>query len=65
MLFQCLAVCFSIGQLRYYDEASRTLAGVPVWTSSGLVIFLWLAIILTAWSGSEYIWVSMKVLRRP
>jgi CDP-diacylglycerol--glycerol-3-phosphate 3-phosphatidyltransferase len=65
MLFQCLAVCFSIGQLRYYDEASRTLDGVPVWISSGLAIFLWLAIILTAWSGAEYIWVAIKVLRRP
>jgi CDP-diacylglycerol--glycerol-3-phosphate 3-phosphatidyltransferase len=64
MLFQCLAVCFSIGQLRYYVAASRSLIDEPAWTSSGLVIFLWLAIILTAWSGAEYIWVAVKVLRR-
>jgi CDP-diacylglycerol--glycerol-3-phosphate 3-phosphatidyltransferase len=66
MLFQCLAVCFSIGQLRYYNPESHTLRiDEPMWTSSGLAIFLWLAIILTAWSGAEYIWVAIKVLRRP
>src|SRR4029078_10025225 len=65
MVFQCLAVCFSIGQLRYYDTASRSLVDVPAWTASGLRIFLGIAIILTAYSGAEYIWVSIKVLRRP
>jgi CDP-diacylglycerol--glycerol-3-phosphate 3-phosphatidyltransferase len=65
MVFQCLAVCFSIGQLRYYDTASHLLVDEPAWTASGLRIFLWIAIILTAYSGAEYIWVSIKVLRRP
>jgi CDP-diacylglycerol--glycerol-3-phosphate 3-phosphatidyltransferase len=65
MVFQCLAACFSIGQLRYFDAASRSLVGEPQWTKSGLAVFLWLAIILTVWSGAEYIWVAIKVLRRP
>jgi CDP-diacylglycerol--glycerol-3-phosphate 3-phosphatidyltransferase len=66
MVFQCLAACFSIGQLRYFMPAERSLSPMlPAWTSYGLTVFLWIALALTIYSGAEYIWVSIKVLRQP
>jgi CDP-diacylglycerol--glycerol-3-phosphate 3-phosphatidyltransferase len=63
MVAQCLAACFSIGQLRYYDQAQRELVGVPAWTEYGLLIFLWLAIALTVYSGAEYVAAAMRMLK--
>lgn len=66
MVAQCLAACFSIGQLRYFNPIERTLSPeLPGWTSNGLLLFLWIALALTIYSGGEYIWVSIKVLRQP
>jgi len=63
MVFQCLAACFSIGQLRYFDFATRSLVGVPGWTEWGLVVFLWIAIVLTIYSGAEYVMAAMRMIR--
>lgn len=63
MVAQCLAACFSIGQLRYYDHAERALVGVPAWTEYGLIVFLWLAIGLTVYSGAEYVAAAMRMIR--
>ena len=64
MVFQCLAACFSIGQLRYYDFAEKALVGVPDWTHYGLIAFLWIAIGLTVYSGYEYVVVAMGLIRK-
>jgi hypothetical protein len=64
MVFQCLAACFSIGQLRYYDIAERALVGVPDWTHYGLLVFLWIAIVLTVYSGYESVVVAMRLIKK-
>jgi CDP-diacylglycerol--glycerol-3-phosphate 3-phosphatidyltransferase len=63
MVFQCLAACFSIGQLRYFDHATRTLVDVPAWTQWGLVVFVWIAVVLTIYSGAEYVMIAMRMIR--
>ena len=65
MVFQCLAAGFSIGKLQWFDPAAGAFsADLPTWVESGLWVTLWVALILTIYSGLEYIWVSVKVLRR-
>lgn len=65
MVFQCLAAAFSIGQLRYYDFGERALSTeLPPWISGGLFAFLWIAILLTAYSGLEYVVVAARTLRK-
>ena len=64
MLFQCAAAAFGIGQLMYYDAATRTLAAtLPAWISWGLVVSLWLAIVFTVYSGVGYIVAAAKMIR--
>ena len=63
MVFQCLAACFSIGQLRYYDFTLRKLVGEPEWNWWGLQIFLWTAVALTVYSGIEYVSAAMRMIR--
>jgi CDP-diacylglycerol--glycerol-3-phosphate 3-phosphatidyltransferase len=64
MLAQCLAACFSIAQLMYYDPADRTLSpDLPTWISTGLWITLWLAIVLTIYSGVVYMQAAWRVVR--
>src|SRR5688572_19095975 len=65
MVFQCLAAGFSIGMLQWFDPTTRAFSpDLPTWVQSGLWVTLWVALILTIYSGLEYIWVSVKVLRR-
>lgn len=65
MVFQCLAAGFSIGKLQWFDPTARAFGpDLPTWVESGLTVTLWVALILTIYSGLEYIWVSVKVLRR-
>jgi CDP-diacylglycerol---glycerol-3-phosphate 3-phosphatidyltransferase len=64
MAFQCVAAGFSIGQLQWYDAATRSFVDLPSWVPTTLSITLWIAILLTIYSGLEYIWVSVKVLTR-
>ena len=65
MVFQCLAAGFSIGKLQWFDAATRSFsADLPTWVTSGLNVTLWVALALTIYSGLEYIWVSVKVLKR-
>jgi CDP-diacylglycerol--glycerol-3-phosphate 3-phosphatidyltransferase len=66
MLFQCAAAAFSIGKLQWLNVAERAFSPpAPAWVSYGLVSTLWIALVLTIYSGAEYIWVAVKVLRRP
>lgn len=65
MVFQCLAAGFSIGKLQWFDATTRAFSpDLPSWVQSGLWVTLWVALVLTIYSGLEYIWVSVKVLRR-
>jgi CDP-diacylglycerol--glycerol-3-phosphate 3-phosphatidyltransferase len=65
MVFQCLAAGFSIGKLQWFDATTRSFAAdLPTWVGSGLNVTLWVALALTIYSGLEYIWVSVKVLKR-
>jgi CDP-diacylglycerol--glycerol-3-phosphate 3-phosphatidyltransferase len=64
MVFQCAAAAFSMGQLMYYDRATQTLSPtLPQWIELGLVATLWIAIVLTLWSGVGYILAASKMLR--
>ncbi len=64
MVFQCAAAAFSLGQLMYYDADMRTLsATLPQWISWGLVASLWIAIVLTIWSGVGYMQAAWKTIR--
>jgi CDP-diacylglycerol--glycerol-3-phosphate 3-phosphatidyltransferase len=63
MVFQCAAAAFSMGQLQYYETASRSLVGLPAWNAWGLEISLWTAIVLTVWSGVGYIGAAARMLR--
>ena len=65
MVAQCVAASFSIGQLRHYDAAERAFSPpLPEWISTGLTASLWLAIGLTIYSGVEYIFAAMRIIRK-
>jgi CDP-diacylglycerol---glycerol-3-phosphate 3-phosphatidyltransferase len=64
MAAQCAAACFSIGQLIYYEPATRTLSSdLPAWIAQGLTITLWAAILLTVYSGVVYIVAAWRMVR--
>lgn len=63
MVFQCAAAAFGIGQMMWYDAASRTLPNLPDWVSWGLNGTLWIAIVLTVWSGVGYAVAAWGMIR--
>jgi CDP-diacylglycerol---glycerol-3-phosphate 3-phosphatidyltransferase len=64
MAAQCAAACFAIAQLMYYDPDTQSLASsLPAWISTGLTVTLWLAVVLTIYSGVDYIWAAWRVIR--
>lgn len=64
MVFQCLAAGFSIGKLQWYSAAARDFAPPPPdWVSWGLTVTLWISLILTIYSGLEYVVVAVRTLR--
>jgi CDP-diacylglycerol--glycerol-3-phosphate 3-phosphatidyltransferase len=66
MVFQCATACFALGQLMYYEPATRSLAStLPAWIEWGLAVSLWAAIVLTVWSGVQYIAAAWNVVREP
>ena len=58
MVFQCAAVALSLLRLTY---AQPTLA--PEWMSVVLVAVVWIAIMLTIYSGWEYVRTALRLLR--
>lgn len=65
MLLQCLAICFSLARLLYYDPATRDWSSpVPDFIETGLFITLWAAIVLTVYSGLDYIRAAASLFRR-
>jgi CDP-diacylglycerol--glycerol-3-phosphate 3-phosphatidyltransferase len=63
MVFQCAAAAFCIGQLMWYDAATQRLVDLPSWVPWGLQSTLWIAIVLTIWSGVGYIAAATRMLR--
>jgi CDP-diacylglycerol--glycerol-3-phosphate 3-phosphatidyltransferase len=63
MVFQCAAAAFGIGQLMWYDSAAHDLVDLPDWVTWGLTSSLWIAIVLTIWSGVGYIVAATRMLR--
>jgi CDP-diacylglycerol--glycerol-3-phosphate 3-phosphatidyltransferase len=63
MVFQCAAAAFGIGQLMWYDAATHRLVDLPNWVPWGLHSTLWIAIVLTIWSGVGYIAAATRMLR--
>lgn len=58
MLFQCAAACFSMYRLTYLDQNTgkwATPPPPPTWMDHGLTTTLWLAIVLTIYSGVGYL----------
>jgi CDP-diacylglycerol--glycerol-3-phosphate 3-phosphatidyltransferase len=56
MVFQCVAVAVSLLVLNLSPD-------VPVWLGTTLLIFVWLAVLSTIYSGFEYIVVAAKFFR--
>jgi len=64
MVFQCVAACFSMYRLTYFNPASGTwTTPPPAWMELGLTITIWLAIVLTLYSGIGYLRSAWQVLR--
>lgn len=65
MVFQCAAACFSLGQLSYFDPELRLFSSPPPpWLGYGLFATVWIAVVLTLYSGLEYIFLAISMLRR-
>lgn len=62
MVFQCVAAVASLVALRHYQLAGSQ-AALPDWLHWTLVIFVWLAILSTIYSGLEYVVAAARLLR--
>jgi CDP-diacylglycerol--glycerol-3-phosphate 3-phosphatidyltransferase len=63
MVFQCAAAAFGIGQMMWYNAETRTLVALPEWVTWGLNGTLWIAIVLTVWSGIGYVTTAWSMIR--
>lgn len=65
MVFQCAAVIASLLALRHFAlaAASDTSAELPQWLAWTLPISVWLAVLLTIYSGVGYLFAAAKMLR--
>ena len=64
MVFQCAAACFSMYRLTYFNSTTGTwTTPPPAWMGHGLTITIWLAIVLTLYSGMGYLRSAWLVLR--
>lgn len=67
MVFQCLAAGAAFVALLYNDSSSPnpTLENVPIWVVGCLIVFIWLALILTVYSGVIYVTAAIKFAKQP
>jgi CDP-diacylglycerol--glycerol-3-phosphate 3-phosphatidyltransferase len=63
MVFQCAAAAFGIGQMMWYNASARALVDLPAWVTWGLAVTLWTAIVLTVYSGIEYVVAAARMIR--
>jgi CDP-diacylglycerol---glycerol-3-phosphate 3-phosphatidyltransferase len=61
MVFQCLAAAASLLALRFLHQHPE--ADLPRWLSSSLVVSVWIAMILTIYTGLEYVYAAARALR--
>ncbi len=61
MVFQCLAVIASLIVLRFLHQHPGE--ALPMWLSSSLVISAWVAMILTIYTGLEYVFIAARAMR--
>jgi len=68
MLFQCFAVGFSLYRLGYYfnphDPVVDWTATPPDWLTYSLHALVWTAIVLTVYSGWEYVRAALRMLKK-
>jgi len=68
MLFQCLAVGFSLYRLGYYFDPHFPVTDwtttPPEWLTYSLHALVWTAIVLTIYSGWEYVQAALRMLRK-
>jgi len=69
MVFQCLAVGMSLWRLWYYGYNSTiqgwaVSAGPPPWTTWSLRVLVWIAIVMTVYSGWGYVQTALRMLKK-
>lgn len=65
MLFQCLAAGASLGRLWYYGYTATGWTAAPAaWTTWSLRLLVWLAIVMTIYSGWGYVQTAVQLLKK-
>jgi len=66
MVFQCLAAGISLYRLTYFSPEPPALwmSEPPAWLSWSLYVSVWAAIVLTVYSGWEYVQLALRMLRK-
>jgi len=64
MVFQCAAVVASLLALHHFQTIAGTPSSLPTWLFWSLHISVWLAVILTIYSGLEYVVAAARILSR-
>ncbi len=65
MVLQCVAAGSALVYLHYpplVDQAARSAA--PQWVYWFTIVSIWLAVILTVYSGAIYVWIAYKLLKQ-
>jgi len=63
MVLQCAAIGMSLYRLTYLTADGQWLAPPPQWLTGGLIGTLWLAVLVTLWSGIGYIFAAIRIFR--
>jgi CDP-diacylglycerol--glycerol-3-phosphate 3-phosphatidyltransferase len=63
MVFQCIAAGAAFMTLILNEQGDNTLSNVPAWIVGTLVVFVWLALILTVYSGTGYVLAAAKFIK--
>jgi len=64
MVFQCAAAVASLLALNHMQTTADATATLPMWLSWSLQISVWGAVILTVYSGLEYVVAAARILSR-
>jgi len=59
MVFQCVAA----GACLFYLHYPNPVADMPGWAWIVLVVSLWGGVLLTVYSGLDYIWSAVRLMR--
>ncbi len=62
MVLQCVAAIASLVALRHYQQAESAAAALPDWLYWTLHVSVWLAVLLTIYSGLEYVFAAARIL---